>query len=75
MPYPERTRKFLETRALSPGEVRVRIMKGEDLLYSKIGHKGPRGVFVEYMGVRHLCERFGQTWRLDVEKIARDDEP
>jgi hypothetical protein len=73
MPYPVSTRKFLETRALGPGEVRVRITKGDTLLYSKIGYKVGSGVFVEWLGQRIPAERYGQTWRLNIEKIAREE--
>lgn len=70
------SRKFLETRALSPGEVRVRIMKGDALLYSKIGNKVSESrAMVEYMGVRHAAERFGKTWRLDISKIEEEPTP
>lgn len=69
MPYPTATRKFLETRALGPGEVRVRIMKGDTLLYSKVGHSHRGNVSVEYMGKRYMATRWDQTWKLDVDQI------
>lgn len=75
MPYPTNARKFLETRALSPGEVRVRIMKGDTLLYSKIGYKSGPGAVVEYMGARHAAEQYGQTWRLDITKVEEESVP
>lgn len=74
MPYPANTRKFLETRALGPGEVKVRIMKGDTLLYSKIGNKVSSSVAtVEYLGRRIPAERYGQSWRVDVEKLTYEE--
>lgn len=73
MGYPQNTRKFLETRSLSPGEVRVRICKGDDLLFTKIGHSHAGRVSVEYMGKRHFATRWGQTWKLDVTKIEAEE--
>jgi hypothetical protein len=73
MGHPQRTRKFLETRSLNPGEVRVRICKGDVLLYTKIGYARDGKASVEYMGKRHEATRWGQTWRLDVEKIVEEE--
>lgn len=72
MGHPQATRKYLETRSLNPGEVRVRIMKGDTLLCTKIGHARSGKASVEYMGKRYEATKWGQTWRLDVEKIPED---
>lgn len=74
MSYPAATRRFLETRSLGPGEVKVRIHKGEILLYAKIGYAHGEKVFVEYMGERYEAIKEGQHWRLDVSKIKEGTE-
>jgi hypothetical protein len=75
MGYPQATRKFLETRSLNPGEVRVRIHKGDKLLYTKIGYTSKGKTFVEYLGKRYEAARWGQIWRLDVEQIPKESTP
>lgn len=72
MGTPYTTRRFQVTRSLNPGEVRVRIYKGDTLLYTKIGYANKGKAFVEYLGERHEATRWGQTWKLDVEKIPEE---
>lgn len=66
---PTSVRRYAETRALEPGEVRVSIYSNGNLLFKKIGHLVNGEAWVEWLKERHKATLRNNHWRLDTEKV------